>query len=259
MGEKYMTKYQMQAVASSVKPLQVFDMPIAQLYGVPTFPSSPKIAGSALSVYLELLNVGAYGTITVAVRANSTSGTLLGSTTQSVINDGVPAPFTIPFTMPSSDVKLYIVAGAGPDFTYEGPTIEVLVLVATTITFNLSTAGAQKGATVGFTGTLKRNDNVPISNPQTIRVRNETLYPAVADVIVTTNSGVVTVNFSGSFVAPTVGGAYNYKAYFDGSGLLAASASGISPLGVAGEMSPLIWLGLLAAGVYAFRKELGIK
>jgi len=89
--------------------------------------------------------------------------------------------------------------------------VETVVVVATTLSLNLSPTSALPGATITWSGQLTRADGLP-TGIQTVILRND-MSGEVIGTASTDDGGV----FSSTFVAPVTDGSYFYFTQFDGA------------------------------------------
>jgi len=167
-------------------------------------------------------------------------GSQIASKSYSLVNSGDSGVAALSFTMPSRDVSFVVQAGTVATVTDEiGPLlVQVLMLIASSLSLSLSPSTASPGETVSYGGTLTRNDTGGGVSNQTISIDTP------GGMKTKTTDGVG--NYSGSFSAPGAG-SYNIVASFGGTPSLAASSSsrGLQ----VGVVSPIIIL-LVALGAY---------
>ncbi len=211
-----MTKYKLNSSSSTPQVLVVsLAAPAPAITGV-SWPGSPKAQGAQCKTDISYRNDGGDGNI--FLRVVNSAGAVLASIIQSVAA-GETGTVSTYFNMPASDIIIYAQVGVGTTLTdQDGPrTIEVLLIIVTTLTLALSPSAVDPGETVAFSGQLTRADAEP-PGIRTIKVIDD-VQGTVKATVTTDSNG----NYSGSFTAPTTVGTYYYASEFAGVVLLTYS------------------------------------
>lgn len=232
-----MVKYQLLQGYSPLAPLTVTSYPAVQNLTI-IGPSSPQLAGAALSCGFTFSNVGG-GDGTIIFTLKNQAGATLGTVNISVAAGQGVTSGAIPFTMPSADITLTLTSNYGGSVS---ATIEVTLQIGTTLTLGLSPSTAKVGGTVTASGYLSRNDN-----PQNyVGVNGVTVQLLKSDnTLVASGTTTSTGGYSISFTAPSTAGSYSYKTYFAGSGLLASAFSTPRSIGVGIYDAVRSWFGAI--------------
>ena len=224
--------------SSRSRTLTVLALPDPNITNI-TFPggSGPYQSGEIVGVNVSWSNPSGSGPMWVRLMDG---GSQIASKSYSSVGPGSSGVAALSFTMPSRDVSFVAEAGTVSTVTDAiGPlSVQLLRQVATSLSLSLSPSEASPGQTVGYAGTLTRNDTGAGVSNQTISIAT----PGGGATKVTDGSG----NYSGSFSAPSAG-SYAVVASFGGTASLAASRAsrGIQ----IGAASPTMIL-LIALGAY---------
>lgn len=202
-------------------------LPNPQITSVSWPADSAYPVGASVSISVDYKNYGGSGTIFVRA-IDDMSGTVLATKNVGVAEaeSGVTA---LSFSMQAFDFPLAVEVGRDGTVTdsYLGPTLEVLLQVATSLYLQLNpTLPVEPGETVPYVGALERTADP--QNPVGVQTINMSVNGDPW--VVTTNANG---QFSGSFTAPLATGNYIVSAQFLGAGALGASYAE-TPMGIEG-------------------------
>jgi hypothetical protein len=231
------TQFQLLQGYSANQTLVVLSNPIIGNMGI-TGPSSPQVAGTALTCSFTYLNSGGDGT-TVFTLKDQLGATLSSGTFSTPAGSGQA---NLNFTMPNQDTTLTLTSSWGGSATR---VLQKLLAVVTNISIGLSPSSVAPGGVVTASGYLSRADNSQnYSGVAGVTIQLLDSSNALIGSGTTTSTGGYAIAFN----APATAGSYVYKAYFAGSGILSASYGQAGfVVGAAGDMTGLIIIGGLAA------------
>ena len=236
-----MTQYQLLGVTSGTQQLTTLAPPSVVNLSV-TWPASPQIPGTGISVSFTFKNAGGPGTVTFTLK--NQAGATLGTVGVFVSEGSTPtySGSIASFPMPTADVTLTLTSNYGGSAS---ATIQALIKVVTSLTLALSPSSIPVNGVVSVSGKLSRADAGTTGiGSQTINV-----YDTATGVTIATASTDSAGNFSSSFTAPATAGTYSYTASYVGSGLLSASLSNTVGFTLEGAVDPGILPWLILGGI----------